>query len=708
MKNILFCLSVLLCLLSHAFNVIAQAPVKIACIGSSYTYADGTANREKNAYPAQLQTMLSDKYQVKNFGVAGTGILKTGRLPYWKTNEYKEALQFAADLVFIEPGIADTQSPDNQQLLHYAIDLKDLISSFRVANPDARVVLLLTIPADMPDSSAITEKPIRQQTVQLIQQTAYETGAEVVNVDMLLSKENMMPDKVHISPLGTAIISRRLYEVVQQPVQKGFDIFPKLKYNQTYSSFYGYKMTTFTFNNRECKVVQPHRVMPGQPWIWRARFWGHEPQTDIALLERGYHVVYCDASELFGNKEAVSLWNKYYDLLHSNGLAKKAAMEGMSRGGIYVYNWAAVNPDKVSCVYADNPVLDLLSWPGGTITHKRADKEWAQFKADYGFTTEEAALEFKGSPLYNVAAIVRGAYPMLHVVGDADDLVPVAENTALFEKAVKAAGGDITVIHKPGMGHHPHSLPNPKPIVDFILAAAGHKTNFAAIATPGVEYRAAAGWSDGKDWWGQYDDINNLLDASKPLDILMLGNSITQGTGGHRHFVTSKPGFAVFDSLYRGHSWESAGISGDRTQHVLWRVQHGSYMKAAPKVLVLTIGVNNFDDDAGSEIAAGIKEIYQWLLKNMPSTKVILLGPLPAGLTADHYKRVKYQQIQGILESIVPAESRTLVKQLATTMILENGDLNPKYYKKDGVHLTAEGYAAWAGVIGKSVLSALK
>jgi hypothetical protein len=58
---------------------------------------------------------------------------------------------------------------------------------------------------------------------------------------------------------------------------------------------------------------------------------------------------------------------------------------------------------------------------------------------------------------------------MLHVVGDADDVVPVSENTALFEQKIKAAGGSIQVIHKPGIGHHPHSLANPQPIVDFIL-----------------------------------------------------------------------------------------------------------------------------------------------------------------------------------------------------------------------------------------------
>jgi alpha-beta hydrolase superfamily lysophospholipase len=66
---------------------------------------------------------------------------------------------------------------------------------------------------------------------------------------------------------------------------------------------------------------------------------------------------------------------------------------------------------------------------------------------------------------------------MLHVVGDDDDVVPIAENTTLFEQKVKALGGDITVIHKPGVKHHPHSLANPQPIVDFILKAVYGKSD---------------------------------------------------------------------------------------------------------------------------------------------------------------------------------------------------------------------------------------
>ncbi|MEO9003908.1 MAG: prolyl oligopeptidase family serine peptidase, partial [Ginsengibacter sp.] len=165
----------------------------------------------------------------------------------------------------------------------------------------------------------------------------------------------------------------------------------------------------------------------------------------------------------------------FYKKMRSLGLNKKAAMEGMSRGGAYVYNWAAVNPHKVACVYADAPVLDFKSWPGGKGASPGSKNDWDIFKKDFNLTTEQQALDFKGNPLDKVKQIVAGHYPMLHVVGDADEVVPEAENTALFEKKVIELGGNIKVIHKPGVGHHPHSLRNPEPIVNFILSATGNK-----------------------------------------------------------------------------------------------------------------------------------------------------------------------------------------------------------------------------------------
>jgi hypothetical protein len=250
-----------------------------------------------------------------------------------------------------------------------------------------------------------------------------------------------------------------------------FDIFKKINFPFTITSYHGFDCAEFEFNGRKAKLVKPKKVAVGRPWIWRARFWGVEPQTERALLDSGFHVVFCDVAELYGNATAITIWNKFYSWLRQCGLSKKACMEGFSRGGVYVYNWAAENPGKVACVYADAPVLDLKSWPGGKGKGKGSPKDWKIFKKDYGFTTDSAAMQFKGSPIDKVNRIVKGGYPMLHVVGDADDVVPVDENTGPFVQKVLAKGGQIMVIHKPGVGHHPHSLPDPAPIVAFIMKA---------------------------------------------------------------------------------------------------------------------------------------------------------------------------------------------------------------------------------------------
>ncbi|WP_423737356.1 GDSL-type esterase/lipase family protein [Chitinophaga caseinilytica] len=226
-----------------------------------------------------------------------------------------------------------------------------------------------------------------------------------------------------------------------------------------------------------------------------------------------------------------------------------------------------------------------------------------------------------------------------------------------------------------------------------ILRALGLQPNFAAIAAPGSEYRSGAGWYPGKDWWAQHANIDSLLRAPGQLDIVFLGNSITQGTGGHRTTTTYKPGFPAFDSAFGMYRWESAGISGDRTQNVLWRLQNGAYREAAPRLIVLTIGVNNFPDNDPEEVAAGIKEIVNWIGKNMPKTKLLLLGPLPAGNRPGEMRRVKFEKTQAIVKGFA-VRGRYL--PLAGTFILPDGSLDPKLYSGDGIHLQTAGYQAWA------------
>ena len=99
------------------------------------------------------------------------------------------------------------------------------------------------------------------------------------------------------------------------------------------SDYYGFRCLDLKFEGHDAKIVFPEKAEPQRHWIWRARFWGHEPQTEIALLEKGFHVVFIDAAEYRGNNEAVGLWNRFYDYLIKNyQLNRKAVLEGMKIG----------------------------------------------------------------------------------------------------------------------------------------------------------------------------------------------------------------------------------------------------------------------------------------------------------------------------------------------------------------------------------------
>ncbi len=244
----------------------------------------------------------------------------------------------------------------------------------------------------------------------------------------------------------------------------------------TKSDFYGYDRYQFTYDGRTCCVVTPKTAAPGNPWIWRARFFGHEPQTDVALLARGFHVAYMDVADMFGSPTAVAHWNKFYDYLtHQHGFAAKPALEGMSRGGLIIFNWAAANPDKVACIYADAPVCDFKSWPAGKGKGNGSPESWQRCLKAYGLT-EQQALQYKGNPIDNLQPLAKANIPLLHVCGEADEVVPIDENTRILQQRYEKLGGPITVIVKPGVGHHPHSLKDPKPIVDFILKHTGQPT----------------------------------------------------------------------------------------------------------------------------------------------------------------------------------------------------------------------------------------
>lgn len=239
--------------------------------------------------------------------------------------------------------------------------------------------------------------------------------------------------------------------------------------NPISNTWNGFEIIEFKFDGVDAKIVFPNQANQAKNWIWRTQFWGHEPQTDIALLNKGFHLVYVDVVDLYGNKVAINRLNAFYAFLIKNfGLNKKTVLEGMSRGGLDAYNWASENTDKVFCIYADAPVCDIKSWPGGLGKGEGSKNDWLKCLQAYNLT-ELTVKDFKDIPINNCVKLAKAKIPLITVCGDADTVVPIDENTNKLAEVYRAAGGKIELIVKKGIGHHPHSLKDPMPIVDFIL-----------------------------------------------------------------------------------------------------------------------------------------------------------------------------------------------------------------------------------------------
>jgi pimeloyl-ACP methyl ester carboxylesterase len=160
----------------------------------------------------------------------------------------------------------------------------------------------------------------------------------------------------------------------------------------------------------------------------------------------------------------------YDELVGRQGFHPRPLLEGLSRGGLYVYAWAASNPGKVGAIYADNAVCDIRSWPGGRGAAPGSPEDWKELKLCYGFGSDAEALAWKGNPIDRLEPIARAGIPVIHVFGDADEGVPWEENTGILAERYRALGGRIELVRKPGQKHHPHGPEDPDALADWVEA----------------------------------------------------------------------------------------------------------------------------------------------------------------------------------------------------------------------------------------------
>ena len=242
------------------------------------------------------------------------------------------------------------------------------------------------------------------------------------------------------------------------------------------SDWKGFRRYDFTVDGREAFVVKPQKPAPGNPWVWRARFPTYHTEADVILLGQGFHIAYINTDNMLGSPAALGHWDAFYETLTTkHGLAKKVALEAVSRGGLFAYRWAARHPERIACIYADTPVCDFKSWPLGQGVGLGNEKVSKELFKQYGFTKEEA-LAYRGNPIDILAPIAAAKIPILHIISLNDAVVPPQENTFILAERYQKLGGTIEIIKvekgtKKSNGHHfPH--PDPQRVAKFIATHA--------------------------------------------------------------------------------------------------------------------------------------------------------------------------------------------------------------------------------------------
>jgi len=193
-------------------------------------------------------------------------------------------------------------------------------------------------------------------------------------------------------------------------------------------------------------------------------------------------------------------------------------------------------------------------------------------------------------------------------------------------------------------------------------------------------------WS--KDWWEKRHEQKIKAAQRTDVDLLMLGDSITQGW--------EEGGQAVWQQYYQHRKAFNLGFNADRTEHVLWRLQHGAVDSMSPKLIVLMIGTNNTGHrmDPARHTAAGIQAIIHELRDRLPKSKVLLLGIFPRNASPYNDMRRRNNAINQIISNY--ADNETIYYLDINDKFLDERCVLHSSIMPDMLHPSTLGYQKWA------------
>lgn len=597
MKNAI--ISLFLLFITVQYVAAQKKVIKIACIGNSITYGVGTRNPAKDSYPAVLGQMLGDGYEVRNFGVSARTMLMKGDNPYMKEERYRQALDYNPDIVTIKLGTNDTKPQNWRYKSDFKKDMETMIRTLRALPSKPEIYLCYPIPA-YAVQWGINDSIIVHGVMPVINRLAAKYGLKVIDLHTpLTGMKECFADNVHPNEKAAVRIAQAIYRQLtgEEPPAHVSQPFPGLK-----GKWKGFDQYTFAYQDREAIVVCPKHAATGNPWIWRPAFFGAFASVDEELLRRGFHVAYYDLTHLYGSPRArKSGTDFYWNMVRMYGLSPKVTLEGFSRGGLFAYNWAADHPDKVACIYVDAPVCNVFSWPGRSPENAGL---WKGLLEEWGLADDQMN-SFSGNPIDRLKPLADAGIPVICVCGDSDKVVPFSENSAIVRQRYTAMGAPFELILKPGVDHHPHSLSDPAPVVDFIIR---HQ--------PGYEAKQCYTLR------GDYRNSYQMFEKERVGTVAFLGGSITEMKGWRDMICEDlKQRFP-----YTKFTFIDAGIPSTGSTPGAFRLADDVLSKAKVDLLFVEAAVN--DDTNGFnaiEQVRGMEGIVRHALLSNPSMDIMML-----------------------------------------------------------------------------------
>lgn len=202
------------CILSIA--ILTQSQIRVACIGNSITYGAGIEHRDSLSYPAQMQRILGNKWEVRNFGVSGSTLLRKGNKPYWKQSALTDALNFNPDVVIIKLGTNDSKPYNWIYKNEYEANYLSLIDTLLALPSQPRILLCLPVPA-YAERWGIRDSIIRVDVIPMIKKIAKQKHLKTIDLYKALSKHaDLFPDKIHPNYAGAEIIARTVSKSIKR------------------------------------------------------------------------------------------------------------------------------------------------------------------------------------------------------------------------------------------------------------------------------------------------------------------------------------------------------------------------------------------------------------------------------------------------------------------------------------------------------------